>query len=167
MIIWTWYSCNQSIIENWDRIRHRKWKLLPMEKSTHWVCDSSIFWTYLLVPIISSRYSRKPSSWGPWALGFINEICSTSPWLTTWSKILSIKRQTSSTKYSSCLTTVNLKNQKTVVVQVNSFSLQFPRDFSKIACTIIDVIFRRIITKSHPGNYKITSCDRFICSIIL
>mmetsp|Transcript_5406 Transcript_5406/g.14510 ORF Transcript_5406/g.14510 Transcript_5406/m.14510 type:complete len:410 (-) Transcript_5406:501-1730(-) len=36
--------------------------------------------TYWLVPMISSRYSRRPSSPGVAPLGFIMEICSTSPW---------------------------------------------------------------------------------------
>mmetsp|Transcript_8816 Transcript_8816/g.29171 ORF Transcript_8816/g.29171 Transcript_8816/m.29171 type:complete len:397 (+) Transcript_8816:1582-2772(+) len=48
--------------------------------SSSCLVPSSIFSTYLLVPMMSSRYSRRPSSWGVRDLGFIMEICSTSPW---------------------------------------------------------------------------------------
>ena len=41
---------------------------------------SSIGSTYWFVPMMSSRYSSRPSSPGFSPLGFIIEICSTSPW---------------------------------------------------------------------------------------
>jgi len=39
----------------------------------------SIYWTYLWDPMISSKYSSNPTSLEFKAIGFIRDICSTSP----------------------------------------------------------------------------------------
>ena len=46
---------------------------------TYCLAHSSILSTYLSVPMMSSRYSNSPVSCGVTDLGFIMEICSTSP----------------------------------------------------------------------------------------
>lgn len=50
-----------------------------LQMAPYCLLASSMRSTYLLDPIMSSRYSRNPSSCGVCALGFISEICSTSP----------------------------------------------------------------------------------------
>lgn len=67
----------------------------------------------------------------------------------------------------SMVTIANLKNQKAVIIQVNSFPFQFPCNFRKIAPAVIDVIFGGIISKCHPRNHEIASWDSFISPIIL
>lgn len=67
----------------------------------------------------------------------------------------------------STLTIANLKNQKAVIIKVNSFPFQFPCNFREIAPAVIDVIFRGIVTECHPRNHKITSWNSFVSPIIL
>lgn len=61
----------------------------------------------------------------------------------------------------------NLKNQKTIIVQINPLPFQFLGDLSEIAWTIIYVILRGVISKCNPGDYKITSWNSIIVAIIL
>ena len=141
-------------------------------KGSHCLYDSSIFSTYLIVPMMSSRYSKKPSSWGPWAFGFMSEICSTSPWKVTdqtWKEmdrtsfISFIKTKKKPPKQQMA----NLKDQKPVIVKVNTFPFKFLGNFSEVTRPVINVILRGVITESNPGNHKITSWNSLICSIIL
>lgn len=62
---------------------------------------------------------------------------------------------------------LNLKNQKAVVIQINTFPSQQLGDLCEVTGSIIYIIFRRIIPKCNPCYHKITSWYSFISSIIL
>lgn len=61
----------------------------------------------------------------------------------------------------------NLKNQKSIIVQVHSFPFQFLCHFSEVAWSVIYIILGGVVSKSNTGNNKITSGNNFICPIIL
>mmetsp|Transcript_9550 Transcript_9550/g.37224 ORF Transcript_9550/g.37224 Transcript_9550/m.37224 type:complete len:259 (+) Transcript_9550:2638-3414(+) len=61
-------------------LRRLTWPVRFSFNSSRALLFCSMGSTYWLVPMMSSRYSRRPSSPGFAAFGFIMEICSTSPW---------------------------------------------------------------------------------------
>lgn len=136
-------------------------------KETHSLYESSIFSTYLLVPIMSSRYSRKPSSCGPCAFGFMSEICSTSPY--QYQKFTNVPKNL----YNRNILNKgrgkddNLKNQEPIIIQVDPLFSQFPCNLREITSLFIDKILWRVITESYPSYWKFTARNNFIFSIIL
>ena len=53
--------------------------MYSMAGKAYCLAHSSILSTYLSVPMMSSRYSSRPVSCGVRDLGFMRDICSTSP----------------------------------------------------------------------------------------
>ena len=61
----------------------------------------------------------------------------------------------------------NLKDQKAIIIKVNSFALQQFSYFSEIASTVVYVVFRSVVTESNSCDDNITALNSPVVPIIL
>ena len=61
----------------------------------------------------------------------------------------------------------NLEDEEAIIIKVNSLALQQFSNFSKIACTVIYVVFRSVVTESNSCDDKVATIYSSVVSIIL
>jgi len=60
----------------------------------------------------------------------------------------------------------NLEDEEAIIIKVNSLALQQFSNFSKIACTVIYVVFRSVVTESNSCDDKVATIYSSVVSII-
>ena len=61
----------------------------------------------------------------------------------------------------------NLEDEEAIIIKVNSLALQQFSNFSKIACTVIYVVFRSVVPESNSWDDKVATIYSSVVSIIL